>query len=62
METIITLSDHPRAGVAARQFGAAVRKFPSGNYMIYYRPKRSKGIDILHVFHGARDQMEALES
>jgi plasmid stabilization system protein ParE len=32
METIITLSGQPRAGVAAERFGAGVRKFPAGKY------------------------------
>lgn len=59
METIITLSGQPRAGVAAEQFGRGVRKFSAGNYMIYYRPYRSTGVEILHVFHGARDQRKA---
>ncbi|MBZ5523481.1 MAG: type II toxin-antitoxin system RelE/ParE family toxin [Acidobacteriia bacterium] len=62
LETIITLSNQPRAGVGADQFGTGVRKFPSGNYMIYYRLYRSsRGIEILHVFHGARDQRKAWE-
>jgi toxin ParE1/3/4 len=59
VETLITLSRYPRAGVAAEQFGDRVRKFPAGNYMVYYRPSRSGGIEILHVFHGARDQRKA---
>ncbi len=59
METIITLSGQPRAGVVAEQFGRGVRRFPAGKYMIYYRPYRSRGIEILHVFHGARDQPKA---
>lgn len=58
IETVITISHHPQAGVAADQFGDSVRKFPAGKYMIYYRPY-SKGIDILHVFHGARRQAKA---
>jgi toxin ParE1/3/4 len=58
METMITMSRHPRAGVSADQFGASVRKFPAGKYMVYYRPY-SKGIEVLHVFHGARDQKKA---
>ena len=47
------------AGVAAEQFGASVRKFPAGNYMIYYRTGRSRTMQILHVFHGAREQSKA---
>ena len=58
IETVITISRHPRAGVAADQFGAGVRKFPAGRYLIYYRPY-SKGIEILHVFHGSRNQAKA---
>ena len=58
LETIITVSGQPKAGVAADQFGANVRKFPAGRYMIYYRAYRS-GIEILHVFHGKRDQRQA---
>jgi plasmid stabilization system protein ParE len=59
LETIITLSGQPRASVAAEQFGSGVRKFAAGQYMIYYRPYRARGIEILHVFHGARDQRQA---
>lgn len=58
IETMVAISHHPQAGVAAGQFGTRVRKFPSGQYMIYYRPY-SKGIEILHVFHGARNQVKA---
>ena len=58
LETIIRMSRYPRAGVAAGQLGANVREFPAGKYMIYYRPF-SNGIEILHVFHGARDQAKA---
>jgi len=58
LETIVTVSQHPGAGIAADQFGAGVRKFPTGKYIIYYR-RYSKGIEILHVFHGARDHRKA---
>jgi toxin ParE1/3/4 len=58
LEAVIMLSAHPDAGVLAGQFGAGVRKFPAGNYMVYYRPYRL-GIDILHVFHGKREQTSA---
>jgi toxin ParE1/3/4 len=59
METIITLSSQPRAGVAAEHFRKDVRKFPTGNYMIYYRVRRSTVIEILHIFNGARHQRKA---
>jgi toxin ParE1/3/4 len=58
LETVITLSEHPEAGVAAGQFTSNVRKFPAGQYMLYYRPYRA-GIEMLHVFHGKRDQKAA---
>jgi len=62
LETVITLSSQPRAGVPAEQFGADVRKFAAGKYIIYYRLRAPKAIEILHVFHGARDQAEAWRS
>ena len=58
IETIVTISRHPGAGVPAEQFGVGVRKFPTGKYMVYYRIY-SGGIEILHVFNGARDQAAA---
>lgn len=59
LETIITLSSQPRAGVAAEQFGRGVRKFLTGSYLIYYRVPRLTEMEILHVFHGTRDQRKA---
>jgi plasmid stabilization system protein ParE len=59
LETIIMISGLPRMGIAAAQFGERVRKFPAGNYMIYYRADRSRRIQILHVFHGSRHQSKA---
>ena len=61
LDTAILLAVFPRVGVAAKQLGPGVRKFPVRNYLIYYRSNRSKGIEILHVFHGARDQRKAWE-
>jgi toxin ParE1/3/4 len=58
METIITIAGQPRIGVRSDQFGVGVRKFPVGDYMIYYCAHGS-GIEILHVFHGARNQRKA---
>ena len=58
LDAIVNVSTQPRAGVAAGTFGEGVRKFPVGKYMVYYRPFRSR-IEILHVFHGARDQGKA---
>ena len=52
------LGEHPEAGRSAADIAAGVRCFPAGKYLIYYR-KMSLVIDILHVFHGARDQKRA---
>jgi len=59
IETVITISHHPQAGVAADHFGERVRKFPAGMYMIIYHRPYSKRIEILHVFDGARHQAKA---
>jgi plasmid stabilization system protein ParE len=58
IETIIVLADHPNAGRAAVDFGHRARKIPSAPYMIYYRPRKN-GIEVIHVFHRARDQQTA---
>ena len=52
------LCEHPDAGRLSEDMVAGVRCFPAGKYLIYYR-KRRRGIDILHIFHGARDQKKA---
>ena len=49
------IGEHPNAGKAATDLAAGVRCFPAGKYLIYYRKTR-RGKDILHIFHGARDQ------
>ena len=54
------LGGHPSAGRPSEDIAAGVRCFPAGKYLIYYRKTR-KGTDILHIFHGARDQKRALE-
>ena len=53
------LGEHPDAGKSAGDIAAGVRCFPAGKYLIYYRKTR-RGADILHIFHGARDQRTAL--
>lgn len=52
------LGQHPNTGKAAFQLAAGVRCFPAGKYLIYHR-KSPRGTDILHIFHGARDQRKA---
>jgi plasmid stabilization system protein ParE len=53
------LGDHPQFGRKCPEIAPGVLVFPAGEYLIYYRRKR-KIIEILHVFHGARDQRKAL--
>lgn len=49
------IGEFPRAGKAADEIAKGVRVSPVGNYLIYYQRKRGF-IDIVHVFHGDRDQ------
>jgi toxin ParE1/3/4 len=39
--------------------GKHVRRFPVGNYIVYYRPL-DDGVEILHVWHGARGRRPKL--
>ena len=54
------LGEHPDAGNPAGNIAAGVKCFPAGKYLIYYRKTR-RGTDILHIFHGARDQRSAFK-
>jgi toxin ParE1/3/4 len=55
------LGEHPDAGKPTRDIAASVKCFPAGKYLIYYRKTR-RGTDILHIFHGARDQRSAIKT
>jgi toxin ParE1/3/4 len=55
------LGEHPGAGKPARDIAASAKCFPAGKYLIYYRKTR-RGTDILHIFHGARDQRSAIKT
>jgi toxin ParE1/3/4 len=52
------LGDFPHIGRKCGETGPGTRCFPSGKYLIYYRKGRTS-IEILHIFHGARDQHSA---
>ena len=52
------LGGHPDAGRPSADIAAGVKCFPAGKYLIYYRKARG-AMDILHIFHGARDQKNA---
>jgi len=55
------LGEHPNAGKLARNIAPGVKCFPAGKYLIYYRNTR-RGTDVLHIFHGARDQNSAFKT
>jgi toxin ParE1/3/4 len=55
------LGEHPDAGKPAGNIAAGVKCFPAGKYLIYYRKTR-RGTEILHIFHGARDQRSAFKT
>ncbi len=48
------LADSPKLGRKRPELGSELRSFPSGNYVIFYRPV-AEGILVLRVLHGARD-------
>ncbi|HXW16106.1 MAG TPA: type II toxin-antitoxin system RelE/ParE family toxin [Terriglobia bacterium] len=52
------LGEYPNAGRSVDHIAAGVKCFPAGNYLIYYRKGR-RATEILHIFHGARDQKHA---
>ena len=54
------LGEYPDAGKSSDDMAKGVKCFPAGKYLIYYR-KVTRGTDILHIFHGARDQKRALK-
>ena len=53
------LGEYPEMGRQCEDLAHGVRCFPAGKYLVYYR-KGEPGVEILHVFHGARDQAKAL--
>lgn len=55
------LGEFPDAGKPAGDIAPGVKCFPAGKHLIYYRKTR-RGADILHVFHGARDQRKAFKA
>jgi toxin ParE1/3/4 len=58
-ETFRSIASSPRAGVNVPDLPRDVRKFPMGNYLIYYRALPGK-ILIARVLHGKRVQKKAL--
>lgn len=59
-ETFVSIASSPRAGVSVPDLGPPeLRRFPMGNYLIYYRALRGRVV-ISRVLHGKRDQRKAL--
>jgi toxin ParE1/3/4 len=54
------LGEFPEAGRSSNAFATGLKCFPAGKYLIYYRKSR-KYTEILHVFHGARDQLKSFK-
>jgi toxin ParE1/3/4 len=54
------IGEHPEAGRRANDIAPGVKCFPAGKYLIYYRKVRSR-VDILRIFHGARNQRSAFK-
>lgn len=57
-ELFLLLAAQPRIGLASDELEPGTRRFPFGNYLIYYRITR-RGIQVTHVVHGKRDQRKA---
>jgi toxin ParE1/3/4 len=60
VERFRLLGEFPEAGRSSNDIAAGISCFPAGQYLIYYR-KTPKYTDILHVFHGAREQAQAFK-
>jgi toxin ParE1/3/4 len=55
------LGDYPFVGRKCDELAPGVFRFLAGDYLIYYRKKRSM-IQIIHVIHAARDQARAFKN
>lgn len=53
VEKLRILADAPLIGPICTEL-PALRRFPVGNYVFFYRPLRD-GIELVRVLHGARD-------
>lgn len=60
VERFSLLGEYPMAGKSMDGIAPGLRCFAAGRYLIYYRYARTS-IEIVHVFHGARDQKRAFK-
>jgi toxin ParE1/3/4 len=58
VERFWLLAEYPESGRQCDDVNPGTRCFPAGKYLIYYRRMRH-GVEIAHVFRGARDQRKA---
>jgi len=61
IERFALIGEFPQAGRACDDISPAVRCFPAGKYLIYYRKAR-RAVEIVHVFHGARKQARSIST
>lgn len=55
------LAGQPDMGSAYRtKRSKTLRRFPVGNYIIYYRPI-ADGVEVIRIVHGARDQRDLVQ-
>lgn len=50
-----TLAEFPDMGRSWDDMGLALRSFPIGDYLIFYRPGVKSGIEVIAVVSGYRD-------
>ena len=58
VERFWLVGEYPESGRECDDIQPGTRCVPAGNYLIYYRRMR-RGVEIAHVFRGARDQRQA---
>jgi toxin ParE1/3/4 len=51
---IVLLAETPMMGRARDELALALRSFPVGRYIIFYRPIQD-GVEVVRVLHGAQD-------
>ena len=54
VEKFSLLSGQPKIGRARPELAPRIRSFPTGRYIIFYRPM-SDGIEIVRILHSRRD-------
>ncbi len=53
-EKFQAITQSPEMGRRREELAPALRSFPAGHYVIFYRPVKD-GIQVIRVLHGARD-------